>query len=108
MKISGGLGLACPATSCWSPWFDRIISKVAENKEIKPIFSYWKNPWFHLRTEDDYRFFFETHGFVTVFNKIDHERTDHSAEEAFNIYLSGAANGYTGKNTMILRLMTNI
>ena len=28
---------------------------------------------------------------------IDHEQTDYSMEEAFNIYLSGAANGYTGK-----------
>jgi hypothetical protein len=44
-----------------------------------------------------YRLFFEKHGFVTIFICIDHEQTDYSIEEAFNIYLSGAANGYTGK-----------
>ncbi len=74
-----------------------IISRVAENREIKPTFSHWKNPWFHLPTENDYRLFFEKHGFVTIFIGIDLEQTDHSIEEAFNIYLSGAANGYTGK-----------
>ncbi len=98
LRKSGKLGLACPATPNWSPWFGRIISKVAENREIKPTFSHWKNPWFHLPTVNDYRLFFEKHGFATIFIDIDHEQTDYSVEEAFNIYLSGAANGYTGKN----------
>ncbi len=97
LKKPGKLSLACPATPDWSPWFGRIISKVNENKEIKPIFSHWRNPWFHLPTENDYRLFFEKHGFVTTFIGIDHEQTDYSVDDAFNIYLSGAANGYTGK-----------
>ncbi len=97
LRILGKMGLACPATSDWSPWLDRITSKVTENKDIKNIFSHWKNPWFHLPTENDYRLFFEKHGFVTIFICIDHEQTDYSVEEAFNIYLSGAANGYIGK-----------
>lgn len=97
LKKTGKLGLACPATSNWSPWFGRIISRVAEYREIKPTFSRWKNPWFHLPTENDYRQFFEKHGFVTIFIDIDREQTDYSVEEAFNIYLSGAANGYIGK-----------
>lgn len=97
LKESGKLGLACPATSNWSPWFDRIISKVAEHKEIKSIFSHWKNPWFHLPAKNDYKLFFEKHGFTTIFIDIEHEQTDYSIDEAFNVYLSGAANGYTGK-----------
>lgn len=97
LKKSGKLGLACPATSNWSPLFGRIIPEVTENREIKPVFSHWKNPWFHLPAENDYRLFFEKHGFITIFIVIDHEQTDYSIEEAFNIYLSGAANGYTGK-----------
>ncbi len=98
LKRSGKLGVACPATSNWSPWFDRIISNVAVHKEIKPIFSHWKNPWFHLPAKDDYRLFFEKHGFTTVSIDIEHEQTDYSTDEAFNIYLSGAGNGYTGKS----------
>lgn len=97
LKKPGKLGLACPATTNWSPWFDRIISKVAEHKEIKSIFSRWKNPWFHLPTKNDYKLFFEKHGFTTMFIDIEHEQTDYSADEAFNVYLSGAANGYTGR-----------
>ncbi len=97
LKKSGKLGLACPATSNWSPWFDRIISKVVGHKEIKSIFSHWKNPWFHLPAKNDYRLFFEKHGFTTVFINVEHEQTDYSPEEAFNVYLSGAANGYTGR-----------
>ena len=84
LKKTGKLGLACPATPSWSPWFGRIISKVTENREIKPTFYHWKNPWFHLPTENDYKLFFEKHGFVTIFIDIDHEQTDYSAEEAFN------------------------
>ncbi len=97
LKKSGRLGLAYPATSNWSPWFDRIISKVAEHQEIKSVFSHWKNPWFHLPAKNDYRLFFEKHGFTTVFIDIEHEQTDYSINEAFNVYLSGAANGYTGR-----------
>ncbi|NJD78745.1 MAG: methyltransferase domain-containing protein [Candidatus Methanoperedens sp.] len=97
LKKSGKLGLACPATSNWTPFLDRIISRVAAYKEIEPVFSHWKNPWFHLPAKNDYRLFFEKHGFITIFLEIEYEQTDYSIEEAFNIYLSGAANGYTGK-----------
>ena len=97
LKPDGKMGISCPATPNWSPWFGRIISKVSEDREIKPVFSHWKNPWFHLPAENDYRLFFEKHGFVTIFIKIDHEETDYSEDEAYNIYLSGAANGFTGK-----------
>jgi ubiquinone/menaquinone biosynthesis C-methylase UbiE len=97
LKISGKLGLACPATLHWTPWLDRIISKVASYKEIEPIFSRWKSPWFHLPKEADYKVFFERNGFKTSFLKVEHEETVYSTEEAFNVYLSGAANGFLSK-----------
>ncbi len=97
LKMSGKLGLACPATSNWTPFLDRIISRVTLYKEIEPVFSHWKNPWFHLPAKNDYRLFFEKHGFTTIFLEIEYEQNSYSVEEAFNIYLSGAANGYTGK-----------
>ncbi|HEX7575897.1 MAG TPA: hypothetical protein VF360_05910, partial [Candidatus Methanoperedens sp.] len=34
---------------------------------------------------------------VTIHITIDHERTEYSQDQAFGIYLSGAANGYTAK-----------
>jgi ubiquinone/menaquinone biosynthesis C-methylase UbiE len=97
LKSPGKIGLACPATSKWTPWLDRIISRVASYEEIKSIFSQWKNPWFHLPGESDYKVFFEKHGFKTAFIKVEHEETIYSIDDAFNIYLSGAANGFVSK-----------
>jgi len=97
LKPEGKIGLACPATNDWAPCFESIISKVSDEREIKPVFSHWKDPWFHLPGKNDYRLFFEKQGFVTMYIAIDHERTEYSEDEAFGIYLSGAANGYTAK-----------
>lgn len=97
LKKAGRLCLACPATYQWSSCFTRISSRVGEYKDIKPIFSNWKNPWFFLPTLNHYRNFFENHGFKTLFIEIGNERMDYSVDEAFNIYLSGAANGFTGR-----------
>jgi ubiquinone/menaquinone biosynthesis C-methylase UbiE len=37
LKNGGRLGLACPATSNWAQWIDRITSKVAQRDDIKHI-----------------------------------------------------------------------
>lgn len=97
LKMPGKLGLANPATDDWSPWLSRIMSQVEMDKEIKPIFTHWKNPWFFLPTKNDYKMLFEKHGFTTIFIEIDYEQTEYTTEKAYDIYLSGAANGYTGK-----------
>lgn len=104
LKRPGKLGLACPATSQWTPWLDRIVSRVVSHKEIKPIFSQWKSPWFHLPNEGDYRILFEKHGFKTTFIKVEHEETIYSTEEAFNVYLSGAANGFLSKECYLCKI----
>lgn len=97
LKTGGILALACPATSDWSPWLGRIISRATASAEIKPVFSHWKNPWFFLPAKEDYQSFFEKQGFNMEYIEIKHEITDYSIEEAYNIFLSGAGNGYTGK-----------
>ncbi len=94
---SGKLCLACPATYDWTPWMSKIISTVGEKEDIKPVFSHWKNPWFQLASKEEYRRFFEKQGFKTNYIELEHETTPYSIEEAFGVYLSGAANGYTGK-----------
>lgn len=97
LKIGGRLTLACPATYDWSPWLGRIISRIAASGDIRPIFSHWKNPWFFLPSKEDYQNFFEEQGFKKEYIEIEHEITDYSIEDAYNIYLSGAGNGFTGK-----------
>jgi len=97
LKTGGRLALACPATSSWSPWFGRIISRVTASGDIKPVFSHWKSPWFFLPAKEDYLVFFEKQDFKKEYIEINHEITDYSIDEAYNIYLSGAGNGFTGK-----------
>ncbi len=97
LKTGGMLALSCPATSDWSPWFGRIISKVTASAEIRHVFYHWKNPWFFLPAKEDYQSFFEKQGFKIEYMEIKNEITDYSIEEAYNIYLSGAGNGFTGK-----------
>lgn len=97
LKIGGRLGLSCPATSNWSPFFSGLISKVKEKPGIKQIFSHWKNPWFHLDEKTDYEAFFTKHGFKTRLLKIAYEENYYTVEDTFNVYLSGAANGFLGR-----------
>ena len=97
LKIGGRLVLACTATYDWSPWFGRIISRVAAFDDIRTVFSHWKNPWFFLPAKEDYEAFFEKQGFKKEYIEIKNEITDYSIEEAYNIYISGAGNGFTGK-----------
>lgn len=97
LKIGGRLVLACPATSDWSPWLGRIISRVTVSDDIRIVFSHWKNPWFSLHAKEDYEIFFEKQGFNKEYLEIRNEITHYSIEDAYNIYLSGAGNGFTGK-----------
>jgi len=97
LKKGGRLGLACPATSNWTPFFDSLVSRVKERAGIKEIFSHWKNPWFHLAQKADYERFFAKAGFRQERLEIIYEQNDYSVDDAYGIWLSGAANGFLGK-----------
>lgn len=98
LKQGGRIGIACPGTTQWSPWFLKIIPVVAQHPEIKNIFSHWHNPWSFLPTQQDYQNLFEKAGLKTQYISVDFESKKYTIEEAYNIYLSGAANGYVGKD----------
>lgn len=97
LKKNGRLGIACPATFNWAYFFQSIVSKVKERPDINPVFSHWKNPWFHLPEKSDYGVFFSKHGFKTQYLEIVYEENYFTVEDAFSVYLSGAANGYISK-----------
>ena len=97
LKKSGRIGISCPVTLNWAPCFDRLISKVVENENIRPTFSHWKSPWIFLPTKNDYKYFFEKQGFSTLLLNVEYEQTYYPTEDAYNIYLSSIANGYTIK-----------
>ena len=98
LKPGGKLGLACPSTPEFAPWFNDIVSVVGELPEIAPTFAHWQKPWFHLPGLEDYREFFEDRGFTTLLIELPHEVHLHTVDEAFGIYSTGAAQGYIGRD----------
>jgi ubiquinone/menaquinone biosynthesis C-methylase UbiE len=97
LKKFGRLGVSCPGTYEWGPWIQRIVNNIKEDPIIKPVFALWRNPWFLLNAKDDYATFFEHCGLTTQLSEIDYTITQHSVEEAFGIYLSSAAIGFTSR-----------
>ncbi len=95
LKPGGRIGVSNPATSQWSPWLLDILSEVTARPEIQPTFARWKSPWFFLPTEEDYRSMFERCGFITRHLQVEREAREYPVEKAFDVYLSGPANGLT-------------
>lgn len=96
--VDGGrIGLACPSTPDFAPWFNSIVEAVSVLPEIAPTFSHYRKPWFHLPDRDAYQAFFEEHGFKTKYISLGHEVSMHTVDEAFGVYSAGAAQGYVGQ-----------
>ena len=98
LKSFGKVGVGCPATYEFAPWFGRIVMAAVRRPEIGRIFQHWRSPWFQLPTVPDYRTFFEESGFETSYIQLEHEVDSLSVEEAYGIYNTGAAQGFAGKS----------
>jgi SAM-dependent methyltransferase len=97
--VDGGrLGLACPSTPDFAPWFLDVVSAVAMMPEIEPVYSHRKNPWFHLPGMEEYGRLFEDAGFETTYIELEHEINPYSVDEAFGIFYTGAAQGFIGRD----------
>lgn len=98
LKSPGKIGVGCPATYEFAPWFGRIVMAAARRPEIGRVFQHWRSPWFQLPTVPDYQAFFEVSGFETAYIQLDHEVDNLSVDEAYGIYITGAAQGFAGKS----------
>jgi len=94
----GRLAVGCPATRQFAPWFIRLVEAAARRPDIGPTFSHWRNPWFQLPSLEDYVSMFEGAGLATVSASIDHEVTEYSVDDAYGIYVAGAARGFAGRD----------
>jgi trans-aconitate methyltransferase len=92
----GRLGLACPSTPDFAPWFLSVVEAVSARPEIAPTYAHRHSPWFHLPDLDSYRVMFEKAGFVTTHIEMEHEVNEYTVEEAFGIFSTGAARGFVG------------
>jgi len=97
LKPGGRLGLACPSTPDFAPWFNEIVAAVAQAPEIKPTFEHWHNPWWHLPDIGAYQAFFEKHDFATRHIELEYEVNEFTVSEAFGIFSTGAAQCFAGR-----------
>lgn len=94
LRKGGRIGIQAPAKRVYSPNFIDAIKKVKETPGTREIFAYFKEPWFFLETANEYSELFENCGFRVVLSEIESVRTEHTPEEVFNIFSSGAIAGY--------------
>ena len=97
LKPGGKVGLCCPSTPEFAPWFIDVVRVISERPEIAPTFAHWTSPWWHLPDRDAYQALFEEVGFTTSHIELVHEVPRHTVEEAFGIFSTGAAQGWIGR-----------
>jgi ubiquinone/menaquinone biosynthesis C-methylase UbiE len=97
LKPGGKIGVGCPATYEFAPFFGRMVIAAVRRPELARVFQHWRSPWFQLPALPDYRAFFEESGFETAYLSLDHEVDSFSVEEAFGIYITGAAQGFASR-----------
>jgi trans-aconitate 2-methyltransferase len=98
LRPGGRIGVSCPATETWSTCFLSVAAQAGAHADMSATFARWKSPWFYLPDERSYRQLFEAAGLETVTCHIALEEQQYATEQAVNVFASGAAQGYTGKD----------
>ncbi len=96
LREGGRLGVCCPSTPEFAPWFNRVVEAVVSRPEIAPVYAHRSSPWFHLPDLPAYVRFFEERGFRTEHAAIEYEATRYAVDEAFGIFTAGPAQGFIG------------
>jgi len=98
LRRNGRIGIQAPAKRAYSPNFIEAIEMVKRDERTREVFSHFKEPWFFLETAKEYKYLFEKCCFKVVFSKIETVTTEHTPEEVFNIFSSGAIAGYLNQD----------
>jgi trans-aconitate methyltransferase len=97
LRPGGQIGVSCPATENWSTCFKSVAAEAGAHADVRATFARWKSPWFYLPDALAYQSLFESAGLQTVSCQIVLEEHNYQAEKAVEVFASGAAQGYTGK-----------
>lgn len=97
LRPGGRIGVSCPATENWSACFRSVAAEAGAQPDVAATLARWKSPWFYLPHERAYQQLFEAAGLETVSCQIALEQYDYATEQAVEVFASGAAQGYTGK-----------
>ncbi len=104
LKPGGKIGIQAPAKKVYCPNFIKAIENVKNDNRTKRIFRYFKNPWFFLESADEYKTLFEDCGFKVIFAEIKKIVSEHTPDEVFNIFSSGAIAGYLNQDYYNIKL----
>lgn len=94
LRPGGRAGMQAPATQEYGPNFIRAMRRVALDPRTRDTWAAFKSPWFFLETAEEYAQLFERAGFTVRWAALQTVITKHTPEEAFGVYLSGAAAAY--------------
>jgi ubiquinone/menaquinone biosynthesis C-methylase UbiE len=94
LKAHGRLGVQAPATSRCSPNFSAAVGESARDPVVRDAISNFRSPWFWRETPEQYAEVFGRAGFRVRHSEIRHFETQHTREEVFRIFCSGAIIGY--------------
>ena len=108
LKTNGVLALQSP-TKDWSPFLINSINKTLMSKELMPYSIYYKCPWFHLSTEEEYSELLTNCGFTKILIAFKQEiiSRDCSADKIIDMFESGPAGAYLNPDNYSMELPTN-
>ena len=98
IRKGGKIGVQAPAKKIYCPNFIEAIEKVKKDRRTQHIFAHFREPWFFLETVDEYKSLFERHGFEVIFSEIREVISEHTPDEVFSIFKSGAIAGYLNQD----------
>jgi ubiquinone/menaquinone biosynthesis C-methylase UbiE len=104
LRKNGRIGIQAPAKKLYCPNFIEAIEMVRSDERTKETFAHFKEPWFLLETAEEYKSLFEKCGFKVMFSKIETITTEHTPEEVFRIFSSGAIAGYLNQDYYDVKL----
>lgn len=94
LKPGGRVGIQAPATQEYCPNFIQAIAGLQADSRTRDVFSHFTVPWMLLETDNAYRQLFEVGGFNVAFAAIQTVETEHTPDQVYNIFSSGAIAGY--------------
>lgn len=98
LKPCGRIGIQAPATRNYCPNFVAAEEKIRNNPVTGGVFSGYRSSWFFLENVQDYAHLFERNGFIVKHCEIVREENLYTVDQAYQIYQSGAENGYLNQD----------
>jgi ubiquinone/menaquinone biosynthesis C-methylase UbiE len=94
LRQDGRIGVQAPGRKIYCPNFIEAVEKAKNDPSTGEVLRHFREPWFFLETEDEYRRLFERAGFRVEYVEIKDTVTEHTPEEVYRIFDSGASAGY--------------